>query len=531
MSRFLIPDDEEVPQPILNHTPEQINRGRQLFHSQRCDACHSLGEDEGATSAENRQIRLRIPIDGDQGCLSKVPTHGVPWFSFTEQQRALMRETVKLSELSDAWDTETRLRNELQRWRCLDCHRRDGLGGPDFETLAHFESSEADLGDEGSVPPDLSGVGRKMNQAALIEVIASGEKSRPYMLTRMPAYGRETATKLARLLAASDIPEDEVPTVRETAENQVGRNMWGRALVGSEGLGCITCHALNGHPALGTSAIDLALSPKRLRPEWFRDYLIDPARFRPGTRMPSFWPKGVPSLKGHGGSTSRQIDSLWAYLAEIDQSRLPVGLLDRKELVLQPGERPLVFRTFMEGVGTHAIAVGFRSGPHAAFDALGMRWAYFWQGSFLDAESTWDNRFTPPAEPRGEPIIVIQKSVPQWDSSVRFMGYALNPVTGVPRFRYEVGSTVLEDWIEPVAEGQKGMVRTIVRKESGEPVWIEIASGKSIQATAQGWLVGDRLKVSSAGLLRASGEANRQGLQVLLPAVATASGIEVQYGW
>ena len=55
---------------------------------------------------------------------------------------------------------------------------------------------------------------------------------------------------------------------------------------------------------------------------------------------------------------------------------------------ITPKERPVLLRTFMKGVGTHAIAVEYPEGIHAAFDALKVRFALAWRGRFLDAEST-----------------------------------------------------------------------------------------------------------------------------------------------
>ena len=55
----------------------------------------------------------------------------------------------------------------------------------------------------------------------------------------------------------------------------------------------------------------------------------------------------------------------------------------------------MLLRTFMEGVGTHAIAVGYPEGVHAAFDALKIRFFLVWRGRFLDAESTWADCYTP----------------------------------------------------------------------------------------------------------------------------------------
>ena len=61
----------------------------------------------------------------------------------------------------------------------------------------------------------------------------------------------------------------------------------------------------------------------------------------------------------------------------------------------------------MKGAGTHAIAVGYPSGIHAAFDSEQIRWALMWSGKFLDAESTWDDRFTPPTSPLGDSVITL----------------------------------------------------------------------------------------------------------------------------
>ena len=70
-------------------------------------------------------------------------------------------------------------------------------------------------------------------------------------------------------------------------------------------------------------------------------------------------PEGNAISKMSGRNTPRQIDSIWVYLNEFEQTRLPEGLEKKGSFVLKPGKRPIVFRTFMEGAGTHAIAIGF----------------------------------------------------------------------------------------------------------------------------------------------------------------------------
>jgi hypothetical protein len=58
-------------------------------------------------------------------------------------------------------------------------------------------------------------------------------------------------------------------------------------------LKCQTCHVLGAIPAdqpVSNLAPDLRMTHERLKPEWILDWLRNPARIQPGTRMPQFWP-------------------------------------------------------------------------------------------------------------------------------------------------------------------------------------------------------------------------------------------------
>ena len=48
---------------------------------------------------------------------------------------------------------------------------------------------EADLGDEGRLPPHLTGVGDKLQPEWLREVLLNKGTARSYMATRMPQFG------------------------------------------------------------------------------------------------------------------------------------------------------------------------------------------------------------------------------------------------------------------------------------------------------------------------------------------------------
>ena len=510
-----------------------ISVGRRYFGSLHCGQCHGkLDQGETQTSPARGAPSIEALESLDSGCLSEMASPGIPHYRLSSMQRKAIRVAINRIKVGDSLTLAQKIHHELMGNRCYACHSRDGLGGPQGEMHSFFRSTESDLGDEGSLPPSLTGVGRKLKRSAMEQVISGEMASRPYMLTRMPAFKHDLSVRLANFFSIADIPSDEVPTIREHAENQVGRNMWGRALIGSKGLGCITCHRLGGNPSLGIQAMDLAHAPQRLRPEWFRDYLIDPAKFRPGTRMPAFWPDGQPSLPGFGGATTRQIDSLWAYLSELDQSRMPDGIEDTEDFLLHPGQRPLVFRTFLKGVGNHAIAVGFDSGTHMAFDSLHLRWAIAWSGDFLSAESTWDDRFTPLADPEGVGLISIQSLEPQFDSVAGFSGYRLEPNSGVPEFEYTVAGVTMMDAMLPVGGESRHLRRRLSLKEAaGDGLWMDIASGLDVETLPAGWLVDGELRVETTAPVRVVSDNEGARVQIQFAADDPEKTIFIDYRW
>ncbi|MBM3737927.1 MAG: hypothetical protein FJW39_19265 [Acidobacteria bacterium] len=376
---------------------------------------------------------------------------------------------------------EQSLRLRLEVRQCHACHNRDGRG-PAPEALARFTVTEdTDLGDEGRIPPAITRIGYKLTQPALVKALRGDTRVHPRMAARMPDFGEAAALDLARRLAEADTPAGLKPIER------VGRNTFGRELAGIRGLGCINCHELRGRKSLGIGASDLALAPQRLRAEWFRDFLIDPARFHPGTRMPSFWPGGVASNKKVlRGDTARQIDGIWVYLMESGQTRLPEGMEDRGSFEIKPTDKVIVFRTFIKGAGTHGIAVGYPEKVHAAFDAQEVRWALVWRGRFLDAEATWEDRFNPPSAPLGADVLSLpagpEFTVEGGADAARFRGYRLD-ARGTPTFLYSIGGAEIEDRLTP---SRNGFTRTISIRNAPANVWrrkggerVRVAPGSS----------------------------------------------------
>jgi len=405
------------PLPSFRPDPEKARLGAELVSRMRCAACHDL--------APPAEPLPPVPAaDPAQGCLAPNPAPGLPRYPLREDQRAALATYLRFP-LSPDSPASDRARLTLQALNCLACHDRDGLGGPDAARNRYFTGDEA-IADAGRLPPPLTGIGRKLRPAWMESVfLGRAAPSRPYLQTRMPRYPA-LARSLPDLLGAAD--RKPLPSLAPNPDHAAGRTLAGT--VG--GLNCVTCHVWKDKPSLGIQALDLSQLPARLNPEWFRDYLLDPAAYRPGTLMPPLWPGGNSILPGIlGGDTERQIASLWAYLASGQEP--PEGYPDHVSgaFELIPTDRPILQRAFLHDVGPYAILAGFPEGLHLAYDGDLGRPALVWRGRFFDAYSTWFVRAAPferPLEPR-----VHAWPPPASGPSSGFRGYRLD-ARGNPTF-------------------------------------------------------------------------------------------------
>ena len=249
----------------------------------------------------------------------------------------------------------------------LPCTR--AWGGVPVALEDRFTTTEPDLGPQARIPPPLDGVGAKLRLEWLQRSIHDGEGVRPYMLTRMPAYGQKGPTQLPQNLHEHDRAHSALtaqPLV-EPANNEERKTLreGGRQLVGSEGLQCITCHRFNGQPSPQFQGMDLIAMPERLQPDWFQAFLLDPTAFRPGIVMPTYWPGGEATTHILEGQTQTQLQALWTYLTLGRSARDPVGIRSQGSRLTVTG-RPLTYRGRSQVAGYRGIAVGFPQGIHYA---------------------------------------------------------------------------------------------------------------------------------------------------------------------
>jgi cytochrome c2 len=449
-------------------------RGREAFAALRCAACHAGGGDGETARASRDDSRApplaRVAVDGPASCIPRDTTAAAagPRYLLDEGQRASVVAAIDDLRRPGGADAPAAAVGELDltllRLNCVACHERAGRGGVGTDRRGFFETVDhVDLGDEGRLPPRLTGVGARLEKAWLAKAVAGGVALRPFMRARMPLYPKEAVAVLPEHFRRADRPavaSEGAAAAFPPGGDRAALVSAGAALLDA---GCIQCHPLGDRSLPGTVGVNLAGVTKRVEPEWFRRLLLDPMAVRPGTKMPAFFGATV-NRTILDGDPERQIAAVWAYLDRTTLEPLPAKLVAAaSDFELVPEERPLVIRTFMERAGTHAIAVGFPAGVHLAWDAERCRLAEAWRGRFVDARGTWVlAKSAPPADPLGTDRIAIDQ-LPA--VAVRFLGYSFDR-DGVPTFRWRIdaagGAAEITERIAPDAAAPRaGLVRRL----------------------------------------------------------------------
>lgn len=479
-----------VPDPAL------VDKGRTLFVEIGCVNCHAV---KGLKPQNSATSLAKLSFESQKRC-SSGDNGRLPDYELNDlQQESLQTAVASLSQ-------EHTLDFTLLQLNCYGCHERDERGGVGWSRKAYFETvGHVDLGDEGRIPPPLTGVGRKLTQNWMKKVLDGTGIVRPYLTARMPKFPAKTIGTLPAEFS-------QIDGFEQKTEQQVFGDTKELAAAGRQlfDTGCVKCHPIRGEALPGVIGVDLQDATSRIHPEWFQTFLLDPGAVKSWTRMPTFFPNGVSSNKEIlEGDVDKQIASLWAYLKNSDKHPLPEQVLAfrARNFELVPQDKPIILRTFMEEAGTHAIAVGFPQGVHFAFDAEQVRVAEMWKGKFLDAQGTWFERFAPPADPLGEKPMRLPKGESLFltesaggkrsDVQATFRGYRVGK-DGVPVFLSRLGPLDIEEKVE--ATGQQTLIRT----------WsISVRKGEEFPQRLHWRVLGDTAKQRDANVLT-----DDRGLQV-----------------
>jgi mono/diheme cytochrome c family protein len=444
--------EKATERAALKIPPQGIEMGKALFAEMKCTNCH-VGVEPTGESGVVKSAKASTPapafaaLKTDLGCLSSTQKTGIPRYDLNDLQKRAIKLAIAAIQKGGAQQLTAaqKIDWQMSRLNCYACHDRDGKGGPEDPRAQYFTSNDAaaeSLGELAHMPPNLDNTGRKLTRAWLEKILFGEDGSvRPYMNTRMPNFGKEQTDLLLDLLPEADKRETPVKIDVSGLEKH-HRAELGRKLLGTTGLACVGCHGLKDRKSLGPPVARLTNTVARLQPEYFKELLLNPQATQPGTMMP-------PMFMGRK-TADKDVESIWTYLKEIEGQSLPEGLISTEDFELKPEKvgKPIVFRSFIEGAGSHAIAVGFPEGIHAVFDSVQVRWARVWKGKFLDAMSNWQSREMLPIKPLGTDV----KDLPAAPGTREFSGYRLGK-DGVPTMLYTLDGHSVEDALRPTKGG------------------------------------------------------------------------------
>lgn len=209
---------------------------------------------------------------------------------------------------------------------CQGCHRVGAQGGS-IQAVIHdqLEQSGGDPIQTVALSPPLLyndkskvGEGARVRTAWLHGFLKDPSNHvRPWLKVRMPTFefSEEQVNTLTQYFAALDaVPYPYEPRPTYDAQTlAVGKDLFGKWQ-------CVRCHVVAGKlpnqdPA--NMAPDLAKVTERLRPAWIAQWLADPGRIQPGTRMPANFPQN-PEENAYpeilGGDQHKQIEAVTAYM-------------------------------------------------------------------------------------------------------------------------------------------------------------------------------------------------------------------------
>ncbi len=523
--------------------PELVAKGKDLFVSMGCANCHQL---------QNIDKRLNAPgaanLKPAGGCIDAAPKKGIPAFGLSGVQQASLRKFLE-KPFPNALPANNAIAFTMKQHNCFACHERDKIGGVEDDVNPHFQATFKEWGDEVRLPPSLTGVGAKLKSAYLKKIFEQVTHDRPYMHTRMPKFGANAA-HLVALFEASDTAE-KGPNVA-FADPATKVKAAGRHMVGPKAFGCTNCHNFGGVKTEGVQGIDMAIMADRVKKEWFHNYLINPNKYRAGTRMPSSFPDGTTPFKTLlDGKAETQIEAIWTYLADGPKAQMPIGMT-KSGIPLIPINEAIIYRNFIKGAGNRAIAVGFPERANLAFDANEIRLAMIWQGGFIDAKRHWTGRGEGAEGPMGDNILnlhagasffVLAKDDEAWPTKsakeigYQFKGYRLTDDQR-PTFLYSFNEIKIED--TPNAFEMKGTpaIRrsfTITTDNPIDKLYYRAMVANQIDAEAQaGWFrINDawrmRIEADAAPMVRKSG--GKMELLVPIRFKGNEAKLTQEYAW
>ena len=498
VASFLLQSPPAPPENPWQLDENLVASGKSHFGALNCASCHtqiaSPVEPGKASSPVVKPSQIALAkANTTQGCLAAdpnaqrgqgAPPKPVPNFNLSDEQRRFIVAAIADRPLK--FTDQQRIDHTLAAFNCTSCHQRDQVGGVSVARNPYFKTTNLNLGDQGRIPPTLTGVGAKLKRKWMRDVLVNGRSVRPYSKTRMPQFGEKNIGHLVDLFQNNDhLPDVKFAKLPDTK----AAIKQGLHLVGNKGLNCVACHTHKFQPADTMPAVDLTEMAERLKKKWFYEYMLDPQTFSPNTVMPSFWPDGKAIRPDLAGQPDEQLEEIWLYLLDGRQSRTPSGVV-REQIEIVVTDEAKMLRRKYPGIGKRGIGVGYPGGVNIAFDAEQLRLAMVWRGKFVDPGSAFKGQGHGDVKPLG-PTIELKRG-PELDDQEKpwvwtengrsadhhFKGYALD-AKRQPTFQYQFESVDVTDFFEPISQQDPHADKTDKKKQLRRTLSLTAANGRN----------------------------------------------------
>ena len=150
--------------------------------------------------------------------------------------------------------------------------------------------------------------------------------------------------------------------------------------------------------------------------------------------------------------------------------------------IVQTLNQPIVYRTYLPGASSRAIAVGLPGGISYAFDARLCKLLYFWEGGFLDFEKSWTGHGGWYSKLIGKkffeaPAIFPLRIGSNQSPKVKFLGYRTDGK--LPTFLYQMNGLNVEETIGFDADN-RAIVLSFKISDAEEPIYFDPGKSSSI---------------------------------------------------
>lgn len=184
-----------------------VARGRELFVTKQCHACHQLpGPTDETLPGPGAKALADLPPDATVGCFSERPVGGlVPFYGLDLVQKRAISAALRRLPGRKALDPPAELAWRMKQLNCYACHELAGTGGPETSREVYFGirgAAALAIGRDGYLPPALDEAGTRLGKDGILPYLSGSNRppsTRPHLFVPMPRFREDVAAPFKEL--------------------------------------------------------------------------------------------------------------------------------------------------------------------------------------------------------------------------------------------------------------------------------------------------------------------------------------------